>query len=687
MNEPNQKTNTHWISLALEPAGKDEPSLAPALLISLMEDGLISTEDLLTQSPTGVRANTLDYSWFEGEDPWARWQKDRVDVPVWVHWLLSRDREKNEAAKTLNRFLDPQVWVKPLWKNEEGLEMKNINGLEILAESSPEVLDSVLGRLDEKTIEELRNREPDAYRELQLHGQSRLKTLNVLLKHGWGVNKLNKEGKSPIETIKREEVFLLLLENGADLDRARIGVYNVADTARDRQKLLKIIDEKKIAEQSNPPPPWQNLHDSLVAIIETGVSGGFAAKIKKLHEEYPRAPEEGIKIQGDSLGAGMLKAAYKMSQGSRATGKMRSYFSLVEEILKYDGKGWVNLDAKMKGAGVPDGMSNRDGILMGAFVMLTTEVKNRRYSSSPAVFPRSRGKLESELIQWIPENLSRVSAGISSMIREETEHGPLYHWEAEDTLSATVSWDMEKRHHSPIAGAVEKWIENLDGQDPILMAIRDNEKYNSPGSVEVTSHRRSLPVVEIKSAREASQAWPKNFCSILEGLEGLDDDWYKKIGNQFRMVATQVVLSCFRAGFISDMQDHFQYLLWAAEPEMMKRDHHAWQEWVNDLEGVKIPLVKISEELLHPHEIVVQHKHDLVIEQWSEKELEERKYDLPVDMTEEGVLFLDLLSDSRQDLRDEERTQSLSLIKKTIFTARSMEANHDRRDRGPKIKM
>lgn len=686
MNKPNQKTNTHWISLALEPAGKDEPSLAPALLISLMEDGLISTDDLLAQSPTGVRVNTLDYSWFEREDPWSIRRKERVDVPVWVHWLFSRDREKNEAAKTLNRFLDPQVWVKPLW-SEKGLKMKNVNGLEILAEDAPEVLDSVLGRLDEKTVEELRNREPVASRELQLHGQNKLETIKVLLKHGWDINQLNKEGKSPIETIKREEAFLLLLENGADLDRARSGVYNVADTARDRQKLLKLIDEKKIAEQSSPPRPWQNLHDSLVAIIETGVSGGFATKIKKLHEEYPRAPEGGIKIQGENLGAGMLRAAYKMEHGSRVTGKMRSYFSLVEEILKYDGQGWVNLDAQIKGDGIPDNMSNRDGILMGAFIMLTTEVKNRRYSSSPAVFPRSRGKLESELTQWIPENLSRVSTAISSMTREETEYGPLYHWEAEDTLTATLSWDMKKRHHSPVGGAVEKWIKSLDGLDPLLIAIRDSEKYNSPGSVEVTSDRRSLPVIEVKSAREASQAWPENFCSILEGLEGLDDDWYKKIGSQFRMMATQVVLSCFRAGFISNMQDHFQHLLWAAEPEMMKRDQQAWQDWVDDLEGVKIPLVKISEDLLHPHEIIIQHKHDLIIEQWSEKELEERKYDLPGEMTEEGVLFLDLLSDNRQDRRDEERNQSLSLIKKSILIVRTMNSNHDRRGGCPKIKM
>lgn len=226
MNNPTRKTSNQWVLLALEPSGPDSPSLSPDFLVQLMDKGLIKPDDLRAPSPKGIEADLVIDYWGDPEERWKIHRK-RESIPVWAHWVLASGREKKKAAQLLDGYLDPHEWVKPFWRD--------VIGLEILGKLNPDVLDSVLGRLDGQTLEQIKNRPLDGRSDIQLHDQGDKQTMEVLLKHGWDVHRTDAEGRTSIETMRRDSLFLVLLENGADLDIARRCVDNVAKTAKDKQ--------------------------------------------------------------------------------------------------------------------------------------------------------------------------------------------------------------------------------------------------------------------------------------------------------------------------------------------------------------------------------------------------------------------------------------------------------------------
>lgn len=338
---------------------------------------------------------------------------------------------------------------------------------------------------------------------------------------------------------------------------------------------------------------------------------------------------------------------------------------------------------------MPQGLTNLDGLMMGAFIMLTSEIKNRKYNTTaPPVYPRRKGNLEQALAGWIPDNLSRVSRAISRLVDMKFDGYTVYQWSAEDTFNTVFLWDLAGSSGNTHMGqAVARWKDNLHAHDPLLLAIRDDERYNTAGGAEIEAEGRHLPITEFKSAREATDLWPEKFCEILENLDGLDDEWIQKIGKQFRTAAIHAIFHNTRGSFQADSHDQFRSLEWVADPQFMQRDSVAWTQWSNELHEARIPLVKIPQDLLDDEETVRQNELDLIIGEWEGEEFEEKRINPPEEILREKIPLMDLLSERRQKYRRGKQAESMALIRKALLMAMTVDLEHSPEQTNRTMKM
>ena len=549
-----------WAGLVLDPAGSQEESLSWNLLAKLYQDNHVTLDVLMEPGP-GLSLDGLPYEWNSDEEyGWNRGKK-KTPMPVWAHWLFThREKTIGEAAAFLAGVLPASTWTTPLYKTFSGLDW-------LAKKNCHEAMDQVLGRLPREATEEKR-REVSRAGSASVHGSLPVETLKVLLRHGWAIEQQNREGLTAIETAKDAKTFLAILELGGDPTKGRGRIRDVADRAEGRQALLKAVNEK-LARSTTKGSPQQTRQDEVAQIMESGVAGGFAAKLAKLSRDYPKAPVHGLMVGGRSVGGGMLRTAGRMSTGDRPGPKAKSYLSLCETLLAGDGNGWIKLDQPMVGVGEAKGMTDRDGMLLGAMVMLHCAKKGSRgkHWLNAIDIPAS---VERALLDWMP-GMSQVMAQWEVL---EPDAMKLHH------LVNTLSFPVNE----PLGRAAEQWWNGVGCDDPVMKQLLETKFEDRYGYRHSDNPPKDL---EPYLATGAWPVWLANKVGTLNDEGKLDDTWAAAAAAQWKNQSTQLLIGRYR----SEREIAMGHTLsWVMDDAILNRDIPGWEQWVHEIFKVKRPL-------------------------------------------------------------------------------------------------
>lgn len=637
----NKKTS-EWTTLILAPTDELGSSLSAPLLGKLIDEGLVSKAELLEYSPIPL---DLDRTYKN----WASPYRGKISAPTWIHWML-KQRDIDPAALAMLEYIPVNEWIRPFWGNNRAVDI-------LAKQMADKTLAKIFKKLDASTMEQVRDYfDENGSRKIHLcEYYMTSEMIHLLARFGWDVNEpsVGKHPKAPIEAIGSKEAFIALVENGVDLFKARENVNRITSVAKERQELLQLISSTA-ASKTSSLAPWQQEHDAVVGIIETGVSGGFARKLANFIANYPQAPEQGLTVNRGSIGWGMLDFARHNLRFGRGATKAKSYYTLADILLEHQDNPWVNLNSSVRGPGMEGlGLTNYDCLMAGTLMNLLMEHRGRGENGSPwrpkAKLPTS---VETHLIKWLEERMDEVVLTLAGQAELSLSNLP------KKTFRALRSWAVYVSQHlsnGKLDTFIKRYMDNLEQDNALLVALRDN--YNELNDEE-NEDPDERDIVEFVEAREVKTYWDPCFVDYVNDFQFHNTAWVQAAGNQFRAMATNLLFKKRDYAVVKQ----FEALSWVLEPENMERDQESWERWADDMATVGVPLYKVEWQNLSGKD---QKRYNQLNADIFELEGIENIKDMP---TIRGIDLINVVPD--QDNHPQVRT----LVKNALLKCQSIQA-------------